>query len=564
MKPTKRAKWAVRNGKVRKKVVDPLTGRVVSVTAASEIEALARVRSIKEAADAVRFGQRSPEEARKIVAANVWGEVRLRDLWDRWLKARGKGSAWERQARATWANRIAPDLGKARVWELTAQRLEEWERGQLDQGLANKTVINAFELVRSMCRLAMRDGLIDRLPWADYRPERGVSREIEACVSVDELRLLVDAARERDEANWKKGRFSDLAVRVLVMALCGLRQGEAAGLGWDDCRIDEPPYVVMIRYQAIDGWQGIYPDWDRPMSPTKGRREAAIRVGAALVAALRAQRETLRRMGWWATNGPVFPTKGGGWRSHANTIKPETVRELARRAGLPNWERWRTHSLRHSFSTLELIASGGDLEAVRRRTRHADVKTLLQYVHPAARGTLPGSFIDRDEAPALPPATLPPALPAPGASGVPLLVAPSAADMDRTLAEAIEDASVVRAKTEEEREAARREWRRQYKAKGRQKIAPHMEIALALSDEDFALAATGTWRPREVTEDADRAYAARYAREMRASGDGDKARRAGLMARRAKLAAWGSTMKRAVTVRARRRSHEDVGIDLGI
>ena len=70
------------------------------------------------------------------------------------------------------------------------------------------------------------------------------------------MRALLRQAHARDEAVRAEGRFADLEFRVGFAALTGLRQGELAGLGWDD--FEEAPkggVVMTVRHQAVDGWR---------------------------------------------------------------------------------------------------------------------------------------------------------------------------------------------------------------------------------------------------------------------------------------------------------------------
>jgi integrase len=69
---------------------------------------------------------------------------------------------------------------------------------------------------------------------------------------------------------------------------------------------------------------------------------------------------------------------------------------------LPNVLSWSAHSLRDTFVSLEVAATGGDLARVQARSRHATLSSLARYVralsrnHPAppAVRTLAGSIAD--------------------------------------------------------------------------------------------------------------------------------------------------------------------------
>jgi hypothetical protein len=72
-------------------------------------------------------------------------------------------------------------------------------------------------------------------------------------------------------------------------------------------------------------------------------------------------------------------------------IDPRLLRRLVAAAGLPDPERWVTHSLRHSFVTLELSAvlrTTGDVKGVQERARHRSRDSLDVYVHRVQRGAV--------------------------------------------------------------------------------------------------------------------------------------------------------------------------------
>jgi integrase len=181
---------------------------------------------------------------------------------------------------------------------------------------------------------------------------------VEACRSAEELVALVRAARERDAAtSGASQRYADLAERVTICVLLGLRKSEATALGWDDVEIDNPAAAwVRLRHRTQNGWRERHPEWTRPRDLTTQGTARTVRLSACQGVALWAQRENVRRAGLYYPDGPVFPAVRDGaaaWRSTWTIIDTEReLRPCVKAAGLPNVEGWDMRSLRISCRTI--------------------------------------------------------------------------------------------------------------------------------------------------------------------------------------------------------------------
>jgi integrase len=300
--------------------------------------------------------------------------------------------ATQEKARAYWKHQLAPYFGELRADALTEEVMAAWVRELERRGYAPKTINAAFWIVCATLRRAHRRGELASLPWGDWRPPAAIRRRVPAAArSLAELGALLRTARAMDDEERRGPPCArDLAERIAVLALCGLRQGEAAALGWD--RVDLPRGLLTIDRAALDGWRVRWPQKERPDFPPKGRRAATLSLHPLAAAALAHQREKLARLGWLRPDGPVFPVQPAGtWRANATCIKPELFAIVVRRAGVPDPDRWVVHSLRHSFATLE-IAAGTPLRDVQARTRHATLEQLDAYAHTTR--DLPPSRID--------------------------------------------------------------------------------------------------------------------------------------------------------------------------
>lgn len=376
-------------GRYRSQIAHPTRPNArLSLRASTPGELRARIAYVHELRRDVAMGIRAPGDVdtriRALTGAGAPPTVaQLCEAWRKGLRPDARP-----KAESAYRCQIAP-LGNVPWWGLTADVLRQWYAELLTR-YAPKTAHSAYAQLAAAFGLALDAETIDALPWGRWRPPPPeVRRRREATRDVGELVRLIEAAHRWDR---KHGPHSDMAARVTVMALCALRQGEAAALGWDD--LDPARGVIHLRHNAVDGWRTRHPEWTRPSDPPKNGA-AMLRLHPDAADALDGQRERLRGLGILRPDGPVFPNmqpnKLGAWRDMYRCIRPKHFGEVVRLAGLPNPERWDVHSLRHSGATLETAHSSP--MAALARTRHASLEQLQQYAHGPRE--LPPSAIPR-------------------------------------------------------------------------------------------------------------------------------------------------------------------------
>jgi integrase len=150
-----------------------------------------------------------------------------------------------------------------------------------------------------------------------------------------------------------------------LVALRGLRRGEAAGLRWVDLDLDAGTLTVTGQLQQLGGRMVA-----RPPKSDAGRRVIAL--DKTTIAALREhrarQQAELAAAGTrWAETGYVFTTKTG--KPFGPDRMTRLFRTLVAASGLPPVT---LHGLRHGAATLAL-AAGTDLKVVQDQLGHSTV-----------------------------------------------------------------------------------------------------------------------------------------------------------------------------------------------
>ena len=271
--------------------------------------------------------------------------------------------------------------------------------------VASATIKNTYDQLAACCRMLVDSGDLPSLPWGDvskfrggsgWRPDKVVNRKkMRCCTTIAEVVALVSVAQADDRIKWDQGLYSDRSLVVAFLIFTGLRQAEAAGLSWQSLSLDTSPPLLRVDRQGRRGWQKRTTE-SAPHEPTKTRTDRSQVLHPTAVTILRAQRAELARRGWYRFDGPVWPGREGHWRTSGVVLKPEKMKAYARAAGLAFPDEWTTHSTRHSFACLEVVASRGDLKRVQARTGHADVRQLEGYLHYA------GNLLGASDVPEIP------------------------------------------------------------------------------------------------------------------------------------------------------------------
>jgi integrase len=216
---------------------------------------------------------------------------------------------------------------------------------------------------------AIRRGLIDRNPahWVELPPARRpkavvwTEARVANWLATGERPRVAVWTPEQTAMFLEASRGHDLFGLYLLVALLGLRRGEAAGIRWCDLDLDRG--LLMVSHQVHDhnGRTVICP----PKTQSSVRTVALPRVAVTVLRRLYEAQRRCSSVG--VPTGFVFVKSRGvpfspGYLTH-------TFRRLAARSGVPPI---RLHDLRHGAASLTL-AAGGELKVVQEMLGHDSI-----------------------------------------------------------------------------------------------------------------------------------------------------------------------------------------------
>jgi integrase len=273
---------------------------------------------------------------------------------------------------------LAPYLGEVLLAELTAAQVQAMFAAIIRHHHALGTPVSAATLTRIRATLraalnaAIRRGLLAENPasqaelprarhpravvWSPYRVEQwkrtGERPAVAVWTAAQTAQFLRSIQDHRPYAAFH------------LIALRGLRRGEAAGLRWCDIDLAGKTAIISQQLQQYDGRLAICP----PKTPHSAR---VIALDHTTVAATRAHRD--RQQAEAAGYGPGYRASGFVFTNlNGDPMAPDrltrTFRKLAAEAGLPPV---RLHDLRHGAATLAQMSGVVSDATFPRKREHA-------------------------------------------------------------------------------------------------------------------------------------------------------------------------------------------------
>lgn len=332
---------------------DSETGKRQELTQTFDTKREAKAWAEKEAAQYREDPNRKPPS-----------EETLGEYFDRWVR---DIVAVQDSTRADYRRMGAyavQRLGHKPLKSLTALDFQGLYADLSRTGLSGRTVRYVHAVLHHALRDAVNFGLIPSNPTGRAHPPKTQARLIVPPTSEEIAAFLQVADQHRLRALW------------YVLALTGLRRGEALGLQWSDVHWDTK--TLTVQRNVIEK-SGLGRRVHHPKT-SAGRRTIAL--SSFLLDILRdhqatqdLERQTVGTA--WGTEGWLFTTRTGRFLIPRNVHR--AFQRLVTRAGIQ--QPVRIHDLRHAMASYWLT-QGVPVKVVSERLGHADIHITLQvYGH---------------------------------------------------------------------------------------------------------------------------------------------------------------------------------------
>lgn len=257
---------------------------------------------------------------------------------------------------------INPVVGDIELQKLSSNDITKMLVGMRQAGQSPRSQQQARALLSVALRDAEYKGYISVNPVNRVRNPQGKRVEISP-LSIEEVRRLLGTYA---------GTY--LGARLHIALICGLRQGEALGLAWDDIDLEQRTINVHRQVQIINGIQ-IFTELKTEKSSRlialTEETTAALKSHLSLIEQLKTRVEAS-----WVENNLVFPNAYGNFRS-PKTDYAEWKKALKLCGIAPK----RLHDARHTAATL-MYSQGVGIETISRALGHStSAITSKLYVH---------------------------------------------------------------------------------------------------------------------------------------------------------------------------------------
>lgn len=259
-------------------------------------------------------------------------------------------------------NHINPALGSYRITEITPRLINQLLVDMRKKGQSVRSIQQARAL------LSISLGEAENLSYIATNPVRKVKNPINSQKTISPLTL--------DEVKrlLKTYEGTYLCARLHVALICGLRQGEAIGLRWQDLDLETGKLEVRKQIQIIEGKQ------EFTDLKTERSKRTVMLTETTLKALVEHQKivERIRQgcLANWQDLDLVFPRENGSPRS-PQTDYDEWQKALKLCGIAPK----RLHDARHTAATLMYSQSVG-IETISRALGHSSSAiTSRLYVH---------------------------------------------------------------------------------------------------------------------------------------------------------------------------------------
>jgi integrase len=294
-------------------------------------------------------------------------KIALSDYLISWLDETHKHqiahSTWKRY-RTLAVHHINPVIGKITLRKLVPSDIQLVLTTMREGGQSPRSQQQARALLSVALGEAENNDYIPSNPVKKVRIPVNKNREIEP-LSTEEVKRLLETCRDTPSS-----------ARLHIALLCGLRQGEALGLRWQDIELNNGLLEVRNQIQMIDGKLQL-----TGLKTERSRRSLVLTSGT--LESLKKHKEFIDQMRDsygidWKENDLVFPSSDGSPKQA--TLDFNEWKRALRLCGL---KPRRLHDARHTAATL-MYGQGVGIEVISRALGHSSSAiTSKLYVHSA-------------------------------------------------------------------------------------------------------------------------------------------------------------------------------------
>jgi integrase len=274
-------------------------------------------------------------------------------------------STWKRY-RALSVHHIIPVIGQIPLRKIVPSDIQLVLTTMREAGQSPRSQQQARALLSVALGEAENNEYIPSNPVKKVRIPMNRNREIEP-LAIEEVKRLLETYKE-----------TYMSARLHIALLCGLRQGEALGLRWQDVDLVNGVLEVRNQIQMIDGRLQL-----TGLKTERSRRSLVVTSGT--LEALKKHVGIINQMRNsygidWQENDLVFPVINGSPKQA--TIDFNDWKRALRLCGV---KPKRLHDARHTAATL-MYSQGVDIEVISRALGHSSSAiTSKLYVHSAIK-----------------------------------------------------------------------------------------------------------------------------------------------------------------------------------
>ena len=272
-------------------------------------------------------------------------------------------STWKRY-RALAIHHIVPVIGQIPLRKIVPSDIQLVLTTMREAGQSPRSQQQARALLSVALGEAENNEYIPSNPVKKVRIPVNKNREIEP-LTIEEVKRLLETYRD-----------TYMSARLHIALLCGLRQGEALGLRWQDIDLVNGVLEVRNQIQMIDGKLQL-----TGLKTERSRRSLVLTAGSLESLKLHKNLVAEMRTGYgspWKDSDLVFPAIDGSPKQA--TIDFNDWKRALRLCGIA---KRRLHDARHTAATL-MYGQGVGIEVISRALGHSSSAiTSKLYVHSA-------------------------------------------------------------------------------------------------------------------------------------------------------------------------------------